>query len=431
MVAVRRGSHNGYTTLADQLSPRNWMNSKAIGRSGSWTRILGLVYIATTPLDSIVVLGRSLTFYLGAVFALMWTWDVYRGRRPQIPTSVVTVLALLFAWAALSTFWALNRSVAVQAAIGLLGLMIAALAICDIFGRDFRPALKALSLGTVMAAVPVLFSPPDASRRGQTTYLSIDENTLALHLVIGLAALLYLAVSAPTIRRRVLYLAGYTLVFVAILLIGSRTGLTASLVVTTLGLILSLRTLRGAATAFTLVAFAYIGFVWLRDMNRIPSRILDFIKDPEVTDGREIIIERYLETQNDWLIKGVGLFNDSTYLKATTGIGYNAHSAFWKSWIELGIVGLTLWFVLLGLVMWYGLRAPAWSFVVTAIAGMLPFWFSLGGLWSNDVWVVVGLAIAGYRFHLPIRLAKEGHTLHSKHIGPLTRNSLKDSHAAR
>lgn len=110
-------------------------------------------------------------------------------------------------------------------------------------------------------------------------------------------------------------------------------------------------------------------------------------------DSRSLIIDAYRASQPFWLIKGVGVGADAEYLLSTVGTYANAHSAFWKIWVELGLIGLALWALLLvGLAVRVKGSSDRAFFVLAAVPIIL-FFMTLGPLNSNVLWVVLGLAL--------------------------------------
>jgi len=101
----------------------------------------------------------------------------------------------------------------------------------------------------------------------------------------------------------------------------------------------------------------------------------------------------FLQTFDHWAFFGIGMGNDASYLYMTEGDYLNAHSLFWKTWIETGLVGLTLFAAFLTVVLKRGLRSVASQALLPMAVALVIFAVTLGGANTSAFWFVIALAL--------------------------------------
>ena len=127
-----------------------------------------------------------------------------------------------------------------------------------------------------------------------------------------------------------------------------------------------------------------------RDDSKSDHRVA---RGPDFSDGRDKIIAAFWTTRSDWFTKGIGVGADADYLYLAASWYRNAHSGFWKIWIGTGLIGLVLWgFLLIGL-MYRAWHSAERTFFLLCLPPIIGFFYTLGPLNSNMLWVVFGLAL--------------------------------------
>lgn len=386
---------------------------RTIARARSWSLLtcLGALYLAATPLDFVPTpVGTPVTI-TAVLFLAQWVVARLIGSQPRAPRSAMTpVIGALAVWSFVTSIWSVDPGVSIGQSftVGLLG--VSTVAVASTFQQDIRTPAHALMLGSSVAAVAALVSDPTPVGpygviSQQATFLDIDPNALSFHLCLGLAASYYLVLTQPRVERRIVPILLALLMVVAILAVGSRTG-GGALVVTTLTLaVLSAKSPRTAVVGTALVAaMAWIVYR-MAQAGSLPERLSEWYRAPVLVDSRSTIIEQFWTFRDEWMFQGVGAGADAEFLRGALGVYTNAHSAFWKTWIELGVVGVILWSALMWIVCYRFFNSRARLLLVLCAPTVAAFFYTLGPLNSNVLWALFGLAL-GAR----VRPVKEGGT---------------------
>ena len=307
-------------------------------------------------------------------------------------------MAALAVWSAITSAWSVKPDVSISQALSVALLGVSVVAIGGTFRGDFRTPAWALMLGSGVAGVAALANGPEpvSPFRGvsqQSTFLGLDQNALAFSLCLGLAASYYLIVSETRLVGRVASILSALLLAASILAVGSRTGGGVLIVSSITLVVLSMKSIRTAVMggAF-LLALVWV-FRLMADSGVLPARLADWYRAPVLTDDRSLIIKQFWEVRSDWIFRGVGAGADADYLYTTRNWYANAHSAFWKTWIELGVVGLALWFAMLvSLIHRVASSSDRLLFFLSAPA-IAAFFYTLGPVDSNALWALFGLAV--------------------------------------
>jgi O-antigen ligase len=226
----------------------------------------------------------------------------------------------------------------------------------------------------------------------------IDENATALVLAVGFAALIYVAMHFD--GRRAVFLgliAAET--GVATLRTGSRSGAIAASVVLLVALLQLIRQRRMRSVLMfrtaAMLLLVCASFIWALNAGLLPQRVASLLNFGPVSDsGRSGIIDLYLTTFDHWALFGVGLNADAQYLFLTHSWYKNAHSMFWKTWIESGVVGLILIAAFLSVVIERGFRSVASQALILMAVPIFVFAITLGVLSTSVFWFVIALALA-------------------------------------
>jgi len=321
---------------------------------------------------------------LGLPLLLPAVWHILSGRRlRRVPPAFLSMAAFV-GWCALSTIWATQSDdsalVTTLTRVQLLAVvwMGYQLARSD---RDLRALLAGYVLGCVALVALAwrndLLGVSDVWNRYAAD--GFDPNDMAMYLALGIPMTGYLAGSAgPGRRMRLLYLAYVPLALSGVALSGSRTGgIAAVLAVAALLFAMLLRSRAG--WALTVAALVSGGLVAL---PRLPSASLDRILSLGAPGGeaaglreRDRIWQAGLEVLPEHLVGGVGAGGFGNAVLPYTGQQVLAHNTGLSVAVELGLVGVALFFAAFAMVLWRARRSGldarilAWSILATCLVG--------------------------------------------------------------
>jgi len=358
-----------------------------------------LLYVASVPFDVLpVASGRTLTAPLALL--LLATWFFSSLRRPEkisFPRSAGTLLFLYCSWIICTIFWSVDTGASITAAQTILLQAPLMVILSNTLGRVWLGSLVTLGCSTSVLGLVLLTRPPDALR-GDRASVGVDENVTAMVLVVGFAALVYVVTRVGG-RRAALLLPPAVVTGVATLHGGSRSGAISTVAVLVVALLLLLQRgrLRPAVwfRAAGIVLLVYFAFTIALDVGLMPQRVVDLINQgASYQDARRSqIIDLFLQTFDHWAFFGVGVGNDAAYLNATQSVALNAHSLLWATWIETGLIGVTLFAAFLTVVVKRGLQSVASEAVILLGVPIVVFAITLGGERTSVFWFVVALAL--------------------------------------
>lgn len=356
----------------------------------------GLAYIAVTPLENLTLPIASPVQLLGLIFFGTWILDILSGKtRFKTPIGPLVPFLLFAAWSGLTLLWSWDPNETAQRAITNLALVVALIALADTFRGRVRLPIVVLSLAASVTSVYVLlFGVYEEGLQAQIE--GVDQNITAFSLSIGLAAAVYLAITTAESMPRIVWVGCVLFDIAALLRIGSRTGLVSFVGILFILLVIGLKSSRSFVIAVFAIGVGYLLFLGLLDAGLIPPRILAFIDDPVVVDGRAEITSTFLSFFDLWRFVGVGGGADATFLGIVAGWPRNIHNGFWGTWVQYGIVGVLLWFWMLVSVIVGTVRLQEARFFALASVPFLAFVYTLGPMRSNMLWVVFALALTGY-----------------------------------
>jgi len=392
----------------DVRSPVRPIGSKAapdLGRRGEESRNsmlswASLLYFFCSPLDLIQTPLGTVARWTALLFFSVWIVELMLGsvKIPRRPGLLLVLTALLL-WSFTTVLWSYAPSVSMTQSVTTTLLVLAAVAISSgAGGSALRPA-AAMALGSAVAAVATLTSGLHSSD-GQASFLGIDQNALAFHLALGLASALFVSLHAQGRKARLAAVAVSILLVASLVQVGSRTGIGATIALAATFLLYSARTPRRVLVALGVLGAGMLA-VWLVAMaGLIPPRVFDWLGAPIATDNRELIIQAFRLTQDEWVFKGIGAGADANYLFIKQDNYRNAHSAFWKVLIEMGAIGLSLWGLLLTGLARRAYRSPDRAFFILASLPIALFFYTLGPINSHMLWATFGLAL-GASFEIP------------------------------
>jgi O-Antigen ligase len=368
------------------------------GRS-TWLTALTLVYAASLPWDLYpVALGKSPAAVSGVVLIVAWLFTQLQNGG-VVPAAHHRIFALLFVywlWMLATGLWSYSISATITELSTMTAVLLLALVLSDTLKTCWRAALAWVATSSVPVALSVIARPSNPLEDGRATSVGIDANVTAMSLACGFAICLFFYLRPGRFKAaRTLAIAGVTLTAGAVLHTGSRSGAAALVVTTCLGALLatSKRDLRYAAAGITVASL-----IALREVTKagwVPPRVFHTWADIQGGNdaGRGQIWGYYTEHFGDWALRGVGLGSDASYLQSRSGNYYNVHNLLGKTWVELGVVGLTLLLVCLFQVVRRIGAAPTREAVLLLLGPLSVFAWTLGGQSSNIFWFVIALVL--------------------------------------
>jgi len=217
-------------------------------------------------------------------------------------------------------------------------------------------------------------------------------------LVTGFAALVYLGTNLAS-RRAAWFVPLAVVTGAATLHTGSRTGAVAAFAVLVVGVLpLIWQGHRRPAMwlgAAGVMVLTYASFSTAVKFGLLPPRVVDLLsQSADYQDaGRSEIIDLFLRTFDHWALIGVGIGNDANYAYTSALVYVAAHSLFWKTWIETGLIGLTLFTAFLIAVIKRGFRSVASQALFLMAIPLVIFAYTLGGAHASVFWFVIALAL--------------------------------------
>lgn len=364
--------------------------------------MLGIVYIFSTPLDLISLPVGSPSTILGALFLALWILELLRGRvsLPRHPWALAAGVGFVL-WSAVTTTWSVVPSITASQSLSTGLLLLSAIAIASSFPDQLRGPAWALLLGSfllasltlVLGGQQVYYIGTTELQSQQHTLGSIDENALSLHLMLGFAAGLFLMRRQVSARLKIGIVLMVGVLVVTTILVGSRSALGSMIGMIVLLVLMSAKRVSALVWSVLLIAISLLPIKILADAGMIPDRIVQWVSNPVASDSRTEIIAMYKQFMGDWFWGGVGAGGDAYYLQSVASSFQNAHSAFWKTWIETGIVGLVLWLAFVVASAIIAIRSHERDFFLLAGVPILIYFYTLGPVNSNMLWAVFGLAL--------------------------------------
>lgn len=307
-------------------------------------------------------------------------------------------LFLLAAWTLTTCLWAINMDTALLATFGMaLNLLISACALPLIL-QLWRTMASCFALAASFIAIQLIGGEGQESwKRAQ--FMGADENITAFVLVVAASSAMALSLRHGA-KGRVFWYAAALLFGAGVLYTGSRTGLIsfAAVAVATSAVVWRSSNRRGwvKVLPLALVGIGWYAFTRLQESGVISERLLDFSGASLSGDSsRAGIADQFLVYVDSWALTGVGYGVDADFLAAKSGVYLNAHGFFWKTWVELGMVGLVIYLFLFSQMLANAAREGEWQPVrILYLAALLPFLISLGTQWTAVFWFVATLLMA-------------------------------------
>lgn len=355
----------------------------------------GLAYVAVTPLENLSLPVASPVQILGLLFYASWLADFLFARSQlRTPPRAFLPFVAFAIWSGLAIIWSWDPGASILVAMTNTALTVGVVACSDTFRGRLRFPIGALAVGATFTAIFVLIFGAEETNL-QTQIEGVDENITSFGLAVGLAAVLYLAISSSSGSNRLVWTVCAVLDVGALFRIGSRTGLVSVVGIAAVLLLISMRSWRALVVACFAVGTGFLTFMYFLSAGLIPPRIVEFLDAPVTTDSRDEITEAFVAFKPLWEVTGVGGGADATFLGEVANWPRNVHSGFWQIWVEFGIVGLLLWLWMLVVIIVGISKLGEVKFFLLAAVPVAAFTYTLGPTRSNMLWVLFGLAVSG------------------------------------
>jgi hypothetical protein len=362
-----------------------------------------LLFVGLMPFDIIpLVLGRSVTTPIGVLVTLLWVvHNVKFGSRSFLSRKAILGGYAWIVWCTATVWWSPALTVTAVAVGSLLVQLVMVVVLCEVLPDMRERSVLWFSAGATALSIWALAAPLAQDASGRVRVGGVDQNVTGLVLTVGVAGAVYLLVFRAHKVSQLILIVEIGLMFAAVVKVGSRTAVVAVAVVMLAVVAISIsRFLRGESVRILrMAAITVVGaglYVFLVSKSFVPPRILQFLESPttDTDSGRSDIIASYLRFQEMWVWKGVGYGADSQFLVAQGGGYQNAHSLFWKTWIETGLVGLVLLGLLIGGALAHSLRIDRSDLLGPVMAMPLAvFGLTLGGDRASVFWYVIALCL--------------------------------------
>jgi O-antigen ligase len=357
---------------------------------------ISCIYVATIPFDLFTLVGgRTATLPAAGLLLFAWFADVSKSqRRVRMHGGVAFVLYLYAVWCFCTTLWSADVNGSLVNVTSLVIQILVAFVIADALGDRWKSAVWTLASSSAVLAAVLLARPLDDSRGGRGSIGGADENITAFVLCIGMAAAAHLMLDSPGVRRAVYAALLMAATGAGVIYTGSRTGFLSAVGI----LLVATLLIKGKISLgrrIVMIVGALLAFQFFVSIGLVPERLGSAFNDAldRRDSGRADIVAMYREHFDSWAWIGIGYGADADFLERVTGQFRNAHSMFWKTWIELGLVGLVLLACVIVAVFKAGRRSPTGGVTILMLVPATLFAITLGNQTSNALWFMVALAL--------------------------------------
>ena len=355
-----------------------------------WQPFLGLLLlIASVPMEDLFMAGEGMTANRALGTAVFGAWVLYKlltrsAWRPVVASGLFLAGAAFILLLLASALWAQNPSIAVRGTVNMAQRFALSLLVVDLASSWKRLDLivKALVIACAVTAILTIQQAfdPEVERAGRGIAGGVNATATVLLVLIPFGFYLFRSRQAAVWR-----LCGLTAVVLAVLAISVTYSRMVFLLVPPLLVALYWDTLRGRSGwrwLFMLTAGAVVAAVlfvpWEGVLRRagtitpyLGRTIQSATEDSEGPSDRGYHLKVGLAIGRDHPILGVGYRNygirfRDEYQFIVPGAHHvygtanrNPHSSLVGMFANLGVVGLLLWHTLLGVCLWYALKA--WS----------------------------------------------------------------------
>ena len=364
---------------------------------------LSLALIFSIPWETVVenpILG-SASRIIGLFVAGAWIATIIMTGKIRKPNLFHAVVVLFVTWNALSAFWSQNVERTVSHLVTWSQLLILAYILWDQY-KTRQSLMTGLQM-YVLGAYVVVGNAVSNYLSGKTYYYErfsaagTNPDDLGVVLALGIPVAWYLVAHNDHHKlSRWLKWINYAYVAAAlfgIALSGTRTALIAAGPGLVYGLT-SLTRLKPAAkiAIFLLLmvgAYILIPYIPQASFERLGSTLNELSKGD--LNGRLALWSEGLTSFSEHPLLGVG----SNMYRSVNSLSKVAHNSFLSVLVELGIVGFTLFAVILGIVVIQALRQSKWeaSFWLFMLASWTIGAFTLTWEYRKPTWLFLSLII--------------------------------------
>lgn len=377
--------------------------------------LLFAIYCLSIPFESVLVLagweGVTLTRYLGIGSGVLLVIHLLMSKRINMPPPALLVWGAFFCWGAASIFWAIAPEQATQSwLIHVRFLVLYAVIVFFPFSqRDVEAIRKAIIAAGVLAGIYILYFYGSPAAYLGAIRASIawgdhaaDPNHTAAALLLPFSLLLSAAISAKR-PKLIIHLLPLAIMFLAIVLTGSRTGL-LGLAVASVSLFFMYFGSQPQQRA-RIVGFVALGAIAIWQLwPMLPAELLQrFVLAEVVAGGGAGRLDIWEAGIAAWLanpILGYGFGSFGAVQTLWAGHLNTAHNIYLQALVELGVLGPLLLVAALAL----SLRMrPATTLERGATAGFLAMLVAslfLGTLNYDYFWLTLMVVEVARRVHM-------------------------------
>lgn len=348
----------GVSEVGDQLNI-NLQTSKSREGLTYLVVMLGLLFLFFLPFrNSFVVIDpASVTIarLLGAVFGVLWLFKIVVFKEQILIHRFHLLFIVFVGWTLSSTLWATDPALSISHSFRLITVALMLVAIWDTFLKIRSPTigLQILVAGLYVMVLSTTYEFLTTDGVIRAAGLGYNPNELGTTVMIGIPIAYYLAIN-PILDRTALKVLNGLYIPLGLLTVfatGSRgsaiavTVVTVALVVTTV----YMYDIRRVAIVGLLVLVGLVPFRThllpepaINRIRNIPTMLLE-----GAAGNRTEIWLAGLELVQLNPVLGVGANNFSVH------VGWTAHSTFLNVQAELGLLGSTIFILLVGLAVRY------------------------------------------------------------------------------
>lgn len=372
-------------------------------------RLLACAYIVSVPFDIFQIAGGR-TAQLPIAVLLLVTWFLSGPKHFPYAKIPLTLLYLLCAWTLATIFWSVDPKTSILASVSLCLQASVFVVLCDVLPHIFERSMVWLTLATTALAAIVFAQPSQANRAGRANVSGVDENITALVLAVGFAVALHLVFTRKGLYAWI-WLACSALIAAATVHTGSRTGVVALVATLAIQALVLPYTSERKDKLFRAFVVAVVGgwtfSALAASSGGAAERVIEVFNQRGAVDdsGRGYILSLYLQWIDEWFFTGVGYGADASFLDLRTAEFFHAHNLLWKTWVELGLLGVLVVGALLAACAWNAWRSGERAGIAVIAAPLLPFAYTLGGFQVSAFWLVMAWAVSST--HVPTALTRE------------------------
>jgi O-antigen ligase len=388
---------------------------------------LALFVVLTFPdqLPGALDVGPTLAKPFGVVILISWLLTILGDREREIPflprdAPVLTyALLALLVWSLGSMVWASDRSLTLDSVTRLVQLVALVFVTYSVVRkpRDLFVLVSAFLIGALVTSIYALSS--GALFYGRLTGGIFNPNAFAAEMVIALAMMIFLLLSARRASLRFLLLACLAPCAAAFVRTQSRSGLIALVAACVVAAVVA-GPIRGRLIAVLLiVACIGVAYYVYAAPAQLRERVTSIATGGQADPLREDTWHIALRSTRAHPLAGVGLGNfpavESNYVTTNLDIlkigelrrlQLVVHNTYLEILAELGVIGLVLYGAVLAMTLGRafamlarpgpeddGTRLLA-RMITAATVGLLTSQIFNSGEYSKQLWLLLGMSVA-------------------------------------